>query len=135
MGTNDMRCADCQKVGTLFLWRGTVDILGVVVKTAGLRCRSCGETVFSEREVRRQERMVAAALVARGISAGNEFKLVRKAVGLRAHDVAEMFGVRPETVSRWERGTIAVPRTAAFALGELYQRPKVTRQKLAAFSR
>ncbi|MCX5744646.1 MAG: helix-turn-helix domain-containing protein [Proteobacteria bacterium] len=71
--------------------------------------------------------------MARGVRSGVEFKFLRKLAGLQANEVAALFGVRPETVSRWERGTIEFPRTAAFALGELYVHPRLTRQKLAAF--
>jgi len=100
----------------------------------GKRCRSCGEILFDGDELERQEKDIASALVARGIRTGTEFKLVRKVAGFRANEVAEMFGVRPETVSRWERGEVELPRTAAYALGELYEHPKITQQKLAAFA-
>jgi putative zinc finger/helix-turn-helix YgiT family protein len=116
-------------------WEGSVRILGVDIHARGKRCRSCSETLFDEAEVERQERAVADAIVERGIRTGPEFKLVRKLAGFRANEVAEMFGVRPETVSRWERDEVELPRTAAYALGELYEHPKVTRQKLEAFAR
>jgi len=62
------------------------------------------------------------------------FKFVRKKAGLRANEVAEMFGVRKETVSRWERDEVPIPRTAAYALGALFEHPKLTRQRLEAFA-
>jgi transcriptional regulator with XRE-family HTH domain len=63
-----------------------------------------------------------------------EFKFVRKLAGLRANEVADMFGVRKETVSRWQRGEVEIPRPAAYALGELFAHPKLTRQRLAALA-
>ena len=84
--------------------------------------------------MKRQEVSAAHALVTRGIRTGVEFKFVRKVVGLRATEVAEMLDVRPETMSRWERGELDLPRLAAFALGELLEHPKLTRQKLEAFA-
>jgi DNA-binding transcriptional regulator YiaG len=45
-----------------------------------------------------------------------------------------LFGVRPETVSRWEHGESEIPRTAAFALGQLYAHPKLTRQSFEALA-
>jgi hypothetical protein len=45
-----------------------------------------------------------------------------------------MFGARSETVSRWERSEVDVPRTAAYALVELYEHPKITQRKLEAFA-
>jgi transcriptional regulator with XRE-family HTH domain len=57
---------------------------------------------------------------------------VRKAAGFRAVEIAALFNVRPETVSRWERGESEIPRTAAFALGQLYAHPRLTRQGFEA---
>ena len=129
-----MRCPSCKKTDTLRSWTGALQVMGVEIVAHGRRCRSCGETLYEAGELERQERELATALVARGIRTGQEFKHVRKIAGLRANDVAEMFGVRPETVSRWERGEGELPRTAAFALGQLYEHPKITRQKLEAFA-
>jgi putative zinc finger/helix-turn-helix YgiT family protein len=109
--------------------------MGVEIVTRGRRCESCGETLFDFEEVGRQEQAIADALIKRGIRTGTEFKFVRKLAGLRANDVADMFGVRAETVSRWERGEVEVPRTAAYSLGELYVHPKLTRQRFEAFAR
>ncbi len=130
-----MRCPSCKNEDTFRSWKGTSVMMGVDVAVRGQRCKACGETLYDDAEVERQELEVADALVARGIVSGAEFKLVRKAAGFRATEVAEMFAVRPETVSRWERNEVAVPRTAAYALGQLYEHPKVTRQKLEAFER
>jgi putative zinc finger/helix-turn-helix YgiT family protein len=108
--------------------------MGIEVKGHGRRCKACGEILTELTEVARQERIAAERLVARGIRSGHEFKFVRKRAGLQANQVAEMFGVRKETVSRWERGEVEIPRTAAFALGQLYAQPKLTRQRLEAFA-
>ena len=127
-------CPICKK-GTLSAWKGTETRLGVELEVIGERCSACGETLVSSVEADRQENQLAAGLVARGVRAGNEFKLVRKVAGLMATEVAEILDVRPETVSRWERGEVEIPRAVAFALGELYERPRVTRQKLEALAR
>lgn len=127
-------CPICER-GTLRAHRETVTRLGVELEVIGERCSACGETLVSNDEATRQELALAAGLVARGVRAGNEFKLVRKAAGLMATEVAELLDVRPETVSRWERGEVEIPRAVAFALGELYDRPRVTRQKFEAFAR
>jgi len=76
-------------------------------------------------EVQRQEREIATGLVARGVRTAAEFRFVRKMAGFRANEIAELLGVRPETVSRWERGEAEIPRSATFALGELFDRPRV----------
>lgn len=130
-----MRCPSCKKSDTMRPWEGARKMMGVDVFTRGARCSSCGETLFDDASVERQEIDAATALVARGIRTAAEFRFVRKVAGLLANDLAELLGVRPETVSRWERGEGEIPRAAAFALGELFDRPKVTRQKLEAFAR
>jgi len=92
-------------------------------------------TLFDVTEMKRQERAIAKDLAARGVRTGDEFKLVRKVAGLRAVDVAAMLNVTPETVSRWERGTVEVPRAAAYVLGDLLDHPKLARERLEAFAR
>jgi len=89
--------------------------------------------LFDLKEVARHELAAATLLVARGVRTGSEFRFVRKLAGLRANELAEMLDVRPETVSRWERGDVEIPRAVAYALGEYYQHPRLTRQKLEAF--
>ncbi len=129
-----MRCPSCKKEDTLRPWSGTITLSGVEIQTRGQQCSTCGEQLFDYEEVGRQEQVLAAALVERGIRKGNEFALVRKAAGFKAVEVAELFGVRPETVSRWEHGESEIPRTAAFALAELFRHPKLTRQSFEALA-
>jgi putative zinc finger/helix-turn-helix YgiT family protein len=129
-----MRCPSCRNEDTLRPWSGTITLKGVEIATSGRRCSACGEELFDYEEVGRQEQALAAALVERGIRTGSEFALVRKAAGFKAVEVAELFGVRPETVSRWEHGEGEIPRTAAYALGELYKHPRLTRQSFEALA-
>jgi DNA-binding transcriptional regulator YiaG len=114
-------------------WKGRLENYGVEIDARGRRCGACGEIEFTPADMEHNEREVVIALVARGVRSGTEFKFVRKMTGFKATEVASMLGVRPETVSRWERNEVDVPRAAAFALGELYERPVVTRRKLEAF--
>ena len=116
-------------------WKGKITSMGVELAVAGQRCPSCDETVFDGEEVEQQEREIATAIVARGVRTAEEFKFMRKVADFRANEIAELLDVRPETVSRWERAEAEIPRSAAFALGELYDRPRVTRAKLEAFGR
>jgi putative zinc finger/helix-turn-helix YgiT family protein len=131
----NLRCPNCKKTNTLRLWEAPIAVMGVDVLAHGLRCSACGETLFDAKEVERQELEAAHLLVARGIRTGVEFKFIRKLAGLRANELAEMLDVRPETVSRWERGEVEIPRAVAYALGEYHQHPRITRQKLEAFAR
>ena len=129
-----MTCVTCKKTGTYRPWKGPVELMGARIEGQGMRCESCGELLFDADEVRRQESALASALVQRGIRTGREFKLVRKLAGLRAVELAGLLDVRPETVSRWERDEVAIPRSAAFVLGELYDRPREARRRLAALA-
>jgi DNA-binding XRE family transcriptional regulator len=125
-----MRCPNCRKEGTLRDWEGQLELLGVQVVGRGTRCASCGETVFDSGEVDRQQREAIGLIAARGVRKGNELKLARKALDMRASELAELLDVRPETVSRWERDEVEIPRTVAFAIYQLLEHPKATRQRL-----
>lgn len=128
-----MRCPNCKK-DALRDWEGHITRMGIEIAAHGRRCSACGEILYDHEEVGRQEQELAAALVQRGIHTGTEFAFVRKAAGFRAVEIAELFGVRPETVSRWEHGEGEIPRTAAYALGQLYMHPKLTRQSFEALA-
>jgi putative zinc finger/helix-turn-helix YgiT family protein len=130
-----MQCPSCGKTGTIRAWEGRIERYGVEIAAHGKRCRECGETLFDLVEMKRQERAIAKELAARGVRTGSEFKLVRKVAGLRAVDVAAMLNVTPETVSRWECGTVEIPRAAAYVLGDLLEHPKLARERLEAFAR
>lgn len=130
-----MKCTFCKKE-TMQPWKVTFpfEMYDVEIEARGMRCGACGEVECTHADMEHNERATAMALVARGVRSGREFKFVRKMAGFKATEVADMLGVRSETVSRWERNEVAVPRAAAFALGELYERPVVTRRKLEAFT-
>lgn len=129
-----VRCPSC-KNEKFRRWDGVVKVCGVEVQTRGDECTKCGEILFAASEVEANERTAATAIVERGIRTPKEFRFVRKAAGLQANELASMLDVRPETVSRWERGEVDIPRPISFALGELFERPRVTRQKLEALAR
>ena len=128
-----MKCPSC-KQDTLSAWKGRITRMGVEIDAIGQRCSSCGEELYSYEEIGRQDALIADALVERGVRTGAEFVFVRKSADLKAVEVAEMFGVRPETVWRWEHGETEIPRTAAYALGQLYAHPKLTRQSFEALA-
>ena len=129
-----MRCPTCRKEDTFDPWEGTLPVREFEIECRGQQCRSCAEILIMLTERGRMEQIAARRIVARGIRTGSEFKFVRKRAGLQANEVADMFGVRKETVSRWERGEVPVPRTAAYTLGALFEHPKLTREHLEAFA-
>jgi putative zinc finger/helix-turn-helix YgiT family protein len=113
-----MRCPACKNEDSLRSWEGPEIIMGVEIQARGQRCESCGERLFTGLEVDRQFDEVARAIVARGLRTGAELRWVRKAAGFRAADVAELLDVRPETISRWERGEADMPRAAVFVVSQ-----------------
>ena len=128
-----MRCPNC-KNGTFRRWEGQVEVMGVTVLGRGSSCTKCGEVLIAEQDLKQNERQAASALAARGVRTGKEFKFVRKVAGLQANELAMLIDVRPETVSRWERDEIEIPRLAAFVLSQFLEHPIVTKKKLEAFT-
>lgn len=128
-----MKCTAC-KNEALRSWEGPLEMYGVEIMARGLRCSACGEVECSYDDMGHNERAAAVALVARGIRSGTEFKFVRKVVGLKVTEVADLLGVTPETVSRWEDDTIDEESfQRAFAV--VLHRYDKAFQALAAFDR
>lgn len=65
-------------------------------------CGACEEMFIPMGPLERLEQRVAAELVRVGASSGQAFKFMRKAVGLKAAELADLLGVSAETISRWE---------------------------------
>jgi DNA-binding transcriptional regulator YiaG len=134
MTTTMTRCVSCKKENTLCASKERFRMYGVELLGEAIRCNHCGEVYWPGAEVKRQETEAAAMIVARGIRNGKQFQFIRKMLQLKATDLAALLDVRPETISRWERGEYPVDRAAAFVLGELYDRPRVVRAKLEALA-
>lgn len=83
------------------------------------RCASCGEVTFAGPALGRFEAAVARALVDAGAGDGAAVRWIRKAAGIRAVDLAELLGVTPETVSRWENDKHPIDRAAWAALAAI----------------
>jgi putative zinc finger/helix-turn-helix YgiT family protein len=83
----------------------------------GYRCDACGEVQFEGADLARFELEVARTLAESGVASGEAFRWMRKALDLRAIDVAELFSVTPETISRWETGRVDPDRAALALLG------------------
>lgn len=57
----------------------------------------------------------------------DELKEKRVALGLTQAQLAEILEVKPNTVARWERGVLAVPRTVELAMetvGRMFKKSK-----------
>jgi putative zinc finger/helix-turn-helix YgiT family protein len=119
MGGERRRCGACGRaelrdgVQTLSV---TLPRCGVVasVATPARRCSGCGELHVDGDVLSRAHLSVCCALADRGIHGGDVLRHMRKALGLRAADLARLLGVTPETVSHWETGKVP-PARAAFA--------------------
>jgi DNA-binding transcriptional regulator YiaG len=82
-------------------------------------CGSCGESLVTARELGRLELAAAHWLSRAGLRTPESFRFMRKAMGLRATDLAALLGVTEFTVSRWETGAIDVEPRAFALLGAL----------------
>jgi putative zinc finger/helix-turn-helix YgiT family protein len=100
-----MKCIHCGKAD---LVQGAVPhavtVAGVEfdAELPGRRCPVCGYSTVNGPAAVRFELLVAAELVKRGLRSGDSFKFMRKALGMKAIEIAAAFNVAPETVSRWE---------------------------------
>jgi DNA-binding transcriptional regulator YiaG len=83
-----------------------------VASVEGRKCGACGAVSFKGTDLARFEGAVAASLAAAGEASGEAFRWMRKALDLRAIDVATLLGVTPETISRWETGRVPIDRGA-----------------------
>jgi transcriptional regulator with XRE-family HTH domain len=63
--------------------------------------------------------MAGAEAMARGLRDGHALEFVRKALGLRAAELAALLDVSAETVSRWENGHRAAERSVWNTLADL----------------
>ena len=84
-----------------------------------IHCNSCSENYWDGQAIERFELMVAAWLAKEGVSSGESFKFMRKVLGLRAVELANLLDVAPETLSRWEQGHRSADRKALSILGSL----------------
>lgn len=103
------------------------------------RCDDCGDVIVSGEGVRRFELAVAAALPITGAKRGAAFRFMRKALGLRAVDLADLLDLAPETISKYENEKIPIDRRALAVLGGLVDDAQAgttrTRDRLAALKR
>jgi putative zinc finger/helix-turn-helix YgiT family protein len=83
-----------------------------VTTIKGKRCDQCQEEYFPAAAVSQFDRKVATALAEHRIAEPDAFRAMRKAVGLRATDLAELLETTPETISRWENGKHPIDRAA-----------------------
>jgi putative zinc finger/helix-turn-helix YgiT family protein len=116
------RCTNCQ--GTA-LRNGTVEDrikvgnVEFVASLPAIVCQKCGESFVDGPDLERFDLAVASWLSSHGHRSPDAFRFTRKALGLRATDLAELVQVTPETISHWENGHRPVDVGVFALLGEL----------------
>lgn len=104
---------------------GTVTVrlprCGVVATVAApaSRCAGCGEVRFEGEVLARAHLAIGRGLADGGVRTGDALRHLRKALGLRAAELARLLGVTPETVSHWETGKLAPSRAAFVAVAAM----------------
>ena len=96
-----------------------VDGLTFTAELPAWLCTHCGEVYVAGDGISQFEKAVAAKLADLGRLSGEAFRFMRKALGLRATDLATMLDVTPETISHWETTKRAIPRATWALLGAL----------------
>lgn len=84
-----------------------------------LMCPECDESYVDHDVAMDYELEVARQVALNGPVSGDAFQFLRKAIGLPAVEVASLFGLSPETISRWERGKQPVNPHVLLLLGSL----------------
>ena len=90
-----------------------------VVTVATEACRACGSVFLENASLQRAQIEIACEVARHGPVSGEAFRFLRKALGIRAIVVADLFGVTPETISRWENGQRPVDKAAETRLTRL----------------
>jgi hypothetical protein len=73
-------------------------------RVPGLVCKKCKESYIEGVDLAAFELRVAVVLADAGVASPEVLRYLRKAMGLLGKEFAQILGVRPETVSRWEAG-------------------------------
>lgn len=88
-------------------------------EVAARRCADCGEETYAGRDLAAFDLAVAGELARHGEVSAEGFSFMRRALGLKAVELAEWLDVTHETVSRWEHGRQPVERRAAAILSAM----------------
>ncbi len=113
------------------------EVVARVAVPAG-RCAACGAADVPPSVVTRAHLAAGCALADAGVHTGEALRHLRRALGLRAVDLARLLDLTPETISHWETGKIAPNRAAFVALGamahEALDGKTATRDRLAVLA-
>jgi DNA-binding XRE family transcriptional regulator len=125
----DGETASCAGCGCTAL-RAAVDTLTVTllrsdvtasVPVPARRCTRCSGVHVDRAAFGRSRLALCKALADAGVHTGEVLRLMRKALDLRACDLARLLDLTPETVSHWETGKKAPNRCAFVALAAMVE--------------
>ncbi len=123
-----------ETISTEFRASGFTASVGV----PGRQCTKCKTTHVPSSVMQSFELAVGRELADLGVHTGEAIRHMRKALGLRAADLARLLDLTPETISHWETGKARINRAAFVALGAMIQDAiegrSTTRDRLAALS-
>ncbi len=82
-------------------------------------CPTCGEKFIAAKDLIALDREVARRIAREGPVDGESFRFMRKALRMKAADLATLLDVTPETVSKWENAKNPVQRAAWMVVAEM----------------
>lgn len=122
------KCAECKSTKlrkgeiteklSVPLGDGSKDIVFAAELPADI-CTDCNANYVSHEDLARFDLGAAQWLTLRGIREAKALRFIRKALGMRAVDLARLLDVTPETVSHWENGHTPIDVGAFTVLGDL----------------
>lgn len=83
------------------------------------RCSRCGAETVEGADIQGFEWLVAGELARHGEVSPQSFSFMRRVLGLKAAELADLLDVRPETISRWENAKQSIERRAAALLASM----------------
>ena len=90
-----------------------------VMRLPGKGCSTCGHVFFDATEWQALDAAIADDLLARGVASGGAINFLRCLAHLDTAGLAKLFGIRRETISRWENGHTRIGAAELLALHEL----------------
>ncbi|MDA8165787.1 MAG: type II toxin-antitoxin system MqsA family antitoxin [Desulfobacteraceae bacterium] len=86
------------------------------------KCEQCGEIFVSLPNIENLHRVIGGFICSKrkSLLTPSEIKFLRKDLHLKSKELASVLGLRPETVSRWERGKETIGETQDRLLRSLY---------------
>ena len=118
------RCHNCKSERlTQKTLTETLEVAGYVftAQLPALVCEACGEASYAGEDLHRFELAAARKLAAIAEPSGEAVRFLRKSMGLKTIDLAQLLHVTPETLSCWENGKLAIDENSFLVLGGLVE--------------